>query len=169
MPLLVAVLVVVGHVLVEVLERAPAVEVIPEVVEGLDLVLGRVLVAKLRYRVDLAEAGLGLEDVAPELVEVALGELLLGRRRDVGILVDRVKLTALDGIKEDFSRLLDALEEVVILDTTGGGLLVGVVLQDLLAVGPLNLVLSGLVAVLGEAKDFVVILRLQKWWIFVSG
>jgi hypothetical protein len=110
--------------------------------------------------VDLAEAGLGLEDRAPELVEVALGELLLGRGLNVGLLINGVKLTALGGVKQDLGGLLDALEEVVVIDAAGSSLLIGVVLQDLLAVGLLDLLLGGLPAVLGEAENLVVILRL---------
>lgn len=88
--LLVAVLVVVGHVLVEVLESPPAVEVVPEVVELLDLLLGGVGVAELRYRLNLGETALGLEDLAPGLVVVDLGalKLLLGWGLDLGTLVD---------------------------------------------------------------------------------
>lgn len=108
----------------------------------------------------VAETTLGLEDVAPELVEVALGELLLGRGLDVGLLVDRVELAALDGVEENLGGLLDALEEVIILGTAGGGLLVGVMLEDLLAVSTLDLLLGSLVAVLGDTKDLVVILGL---------
>jgi hypothetical protein len=69
-------------------------------------------------------------------------------------------LTALHGVEQSLCRLLDALEEVVVLGSARGGLLVGVVLQDLLAVGTLDLVLGGLVAVLGETEDFVVVLLL---------
>ena len=110
----------------------------------------------------LVETALGLEDLAPELVVVALLDLLLGRRVDIGLLVDRVVLAASDGVKKDLSGLLDTLEELVIVDTALGGLLVGVVLEDLLAVGLLDLVLGGLVAVLGEAENLVVVLGLQR-------
>ena len=161
MTLLVTVLVIVGDVLVQVLEGPPAVEVVPEVVEVLDLLLGRVLAAERRDRVDLGEAGLRLEDVAPELVEVALGELLLGRGVDVRGLVDRVELPAADRVEEDLGRLLDALEEVVVISAAGGGLLVGVVLQDLLAVGALDLILGGLPPELGNAENLVVVLALN--------
>lgn len=160
--LLVAVLVVVGHVLVQVLERPPAVEVVPEVVELLDLLLGGVGVAELRHGLDLGEAALGLEDLAPGLVVVDLGalQLLLGRGLDVGGLVDGVELAALDGVEQDLGGLLDALEEVVVVAGAAGGLLVGVVLEDLLAVGALDLVLGGLVTVLGDTQDGIVILLL---------
>lgn len=162
MALLVAVLVVVGHVLVEVLERPPAVEVVPEVVELLDLLLGGVGIAELRHGLDLGEAALGLEDLAPGLVVVDLGalQLLLGRGLDICGLVDRVELAALDGVEQDLGGLLDALEEVVVVAGAAGGLLVGVVLEDLLAVGALDLVLGGLVTVLGDTQDGVVILLL---------
>jgi hypothetical protein len=48
--------------------------------------------------VDLAETRLRLEDVAPQLEEIALRELLLGGGLDIGLLVDRVELTPLDGV-----------------------------------------------------------------------
>lgn len=149
--LLVAVLVVVGHVLVEVFEAAPRVEVVPEVVEVLDQLLGAADVAKRRHGRLLAEAALGLEDLAPALVEVdaALLELLLGWGLDLGAFVDRVELPALDGVEEHLGGLLDALEEVVVFGAAAGGFLVRVVLEDLLAVGALDLLLGGLEAVLG--------------------
>jgi hypothetical protein len=158
--LLVTVLVVIGNILVKVLEGSPAVKVVPEVVESLDILLVGVLVAEQGNRLGLAEAGLGLEDTAPRLVELVLG-LLLGRGLDVGLLINRVELAALGGVEENLGGLLDALEEVVILRSARGGLLVGVVLEDLLAVGTLDLVLSGLVSELGETEDLVVILRLK--------
>lgn len=160
MTLLVAVLVVVGDILVEVLKGSPAVKVVPEVVEILDLLLGGVGVAKGGNGVCLGEAGLGLEDLAPELVVVALLELLLGGGLDVGLLVDRVELATLDGVEEDIGGLLDTLEELVVVLAAVGSLLIGVVLEDLLAVGLLDLVLTGLVAVLGEAENLVVVLGL---------
>jgi hypothetical protein len=158
--LLVTVLVVVGDILVQVLEGSPAVKIVPEVVEILDLLLGGVGVAKGGNGVCLGEASLGLEDLAPELVVVALLELLLGGGLDVGLLVDRVKLAALDGVEEDIGGLLDTLEELVVVLAAVGSLLIGVVLEDLLAVGLLDLVLGGLVAVLGEAENLVVVLGL---------
>lgn len=160
--LLVAVLVVIGHVLVQVLERPPAVKVVPEVVEVLDLLLGGVGVAELRHGLCLGEAALGLEDLAPGLVVVDFGalQLLLGRGLDLSALVDGVVLTALDGVKQNLGRLLDALEEVVIVAAAGRGLLIGVVLEDLLAVGALDLLLGGLVTVLGDTQDRVVVLLL---------
>lgn len=108
----------------------------------------------------LGETSLGLEDLAPLLVEVALLQLLLGGRLDVGLLVDGIELAASDGVEQDVGGLLDALEELVVLGAALGGLLVGVVLEDLLAVGLLDLVLGGLVTVLGQAEYLVVILGL---------
>lgn len=108
----------------------------------------------------LGEASLGLEDLAPLLVEVELLQLLLGGGLDVGLLVDGIKLAASGGIEEDVGGLLDALEELVVLGAALGGLLVGVVLEDLLAVGLLDLVFGGLVAVLGQAENLVVVLGL---------
>lgn len=163
MALLVAVLIVIGNIFVEVLKSTPRVKVVPKVVKLLDELLGAVDVAKGRDGVGLAEAALGLEDLAPALVEevgTALLQLLLGGGLDLGALIDGIELTALDGVKEDLGSLLDALEEVVVLGTAGGSLLVGVVLEDLLAVGTLNLVLSSPEAVLGKTQNSVVILLL---------
>jgi hypothetical protein len=158
--LLVTVLVVIGNILVEVLEGPPAVEVVPEVVEVLDLLLGALVVAELGHGLVVGETALGLEDFAPQLVEVALLSLLLGRGLDLGGLVDGVELPAADGVGKDLVSLLDALEELVVLGGTGSGLLVGVVLEDLPAVGALDLLLGGTVTVAGYAEDSVVVLRL---------
>lgn len=160
--LLVAVLVVVRHVLVQVLERPPAVEVVPEIVEFLNLLLGGIGVTELRHWLDLGESALGLEDLAPGLVVVDLGalKLLLGWGLNLGALIDRVVLATLDGVEQNLGGLLDALEEVVVVAAAGCCLLVGVVLEDLLAVGALDLLLCGLVAVLGETQDGVVVLLL---------
>ena len=98
----------------------------------------------------VGEAALGLEDGAPQLVEVALLRLLLRGRLDVGGLVYGIVLAALDWVRENLSRLLDALEEVVVLGAAGGGFLVWMMAEDLLAVGALDLLLSSLPAVLGD-------------------
>jgi hypothetical protein len=158
--LLVTVLVVIGNILVEVLEGPPAVEVVPEVVEVLDLLLGALVVAELGHGLVVGETALSLEDFAPQLVEVALLSLLLGRGLDLGGLVDGVELPAADGVGKDLVSLLDALEELVVLGGTGSGLLVGVVLENLPAVGALDLLLGGTVTVAGYAEDGVVVLRL---------
>ena len=158
--LLVTVLVVIGDILVEVLESPPAVEVVPEVVEVLDLLLGALVVAELGDGLIVGETALGLEDLAPELVEVALLRLLLGRGLNLGGLVDRVELPPADGVGEDLVGLLDALEELVVLGATSSSPLVGVVLEDLPAVGALDLLLGGTVTVAGYAEDGVVVLRL---------
>lgn len=160
MTLLVTVLVVVGDILVEVLEGSPRVEAVPEVVELLDLLFGGLGAAEGGDRVNLGEATLGLEDLAPELVVVALLELLLVGGFDVGLLVDRIVLAALDGVEEDLSSLLDTLEELVVLGAALSSLLIGVVLKDLLAVGLLDLILSGLPSVLGDTENLVVVLGL---------
>jgi hypothetical protein len=110
--------------------------------------------------VSLGETGLGLEDLAPLLVVVALLQLLLGGGLNVGLLVDGIELAASGGIEQDVGGLLDALEELVVLGAALGGLLVGVVLEDLLAVGLLDLVLGGLVTVLGQTENLVVVLGL---------
>lgn len=160
MALVVTALAIIGDILVEILEAPPAVKVVPEVVEFVDVLLGGVGIAKGGDGVCLGETGLGLEDLAPELVEVALLQLLLGGGLDVGLLVDGVELAASDGVEQNVGGLLDTLEELVVLGTAQGSLLIGVVLEDLLAVGLLDLLLGGLVAVLGEAKNLVVVLSL---------
>jgi hypothetical protein len=70
-------------------------------------------------------------------------------------------LTTLSRVEEDLSSFLNALEEaVVFVALTGGGLLVGMVAEDLLAVGALDLFGGSLVTVLAETEDGVVILAL---------
>jgi hypothetical protein len=86
----------------------------------------------------------------------------LGRGLDVGGFVDGVELAALDRVAERFLGALDALEEGVAFGFAGGGFLVRVVLEDLLAGGLLDLFVGGPVAVLGEAKDSVVVLSLSR-------
>jgi len=56
-------------------------------------------------------------------------------------------LAALDGIEEDLSSSLDALEERVVFILARSGLLIGMVTEDLLTMSLLNLVLSSTVAV----------------------
>jgi hypothetical protein len=159
--LLVTVLVVIGDILIKVLESSPAVEVVPEVVKVLDLLLGGIGASKGGDGVSLGEASLGLEDLAPCLIVIGLLELLLGGGLDFGLLINGVELAALDGVKEDVGGLLDTLEELIVVDTTLSSLLIGVVLEDLLAVSLLDLVLSGPPAVLGETKNLVVVLSLE--------
>lgn len=81
---------------------------------------------------------------------------------DVGSFVDRVELAALDGVEKDFGGFLDAFEEAVVFCAAGCGFLVGVMAEDLLAVGALDLVFCCAVAVFGEAEDGVVVLALFK-------
>lgn len=58
---------------------------------------------------------------------------------------------------------MDALEEVVIVGGAGSGLFVRVMLEDLLAVGALDLIFSRFVAVLGETEDGVMVLTLKRF------
>lgn len=109
----------------------------------------------------LGEASLRLEDLAPCFIVVGLLELLLGRGLDIGLLIDGIELATLDGVKEDVGGLLDTLEELVVLGAALSGLLIGMVLEDLLAVSLLDLVLGSLPSVLGEAENLVVILGLD--------
>lgn len=158
--LLITVLVVVGNILVEVLERSPRIERVPEVVEGLDLFLCAVFLAESGHGLVLAETSLAVKDLVPQFVESLALRILLGWGLDVSGLVDRVELTTSDGIGEDLGGLLDALEERVVLVGAGSGLLVGVVLENLATVGLLDLLLSGLPAVSSYAENSVVILAL---------
>ena len=107
-----------------------------------------------------AEARFAIEDLIPELVEVALLGLFLGRRLDVSGFIDGVELAALDWVEEDFGGFLDAFEEGIVFGGAGRGFLVGVVAEDLLAVGTLDLGFGGPPAVFGEAEDCVVVLSL---------
>lgn len=91
--------------------------------------------------------------------------MLLGGWLDVGVLIAGIVLATLSRVEKDLSSLLDTLEEAVIfVALAGSGLLVGMVAEDLLAVGALDLFGGSLVAVLAEAEDGVVILAL-----FLSG
>ena len=83
----------------------------------------------------------------PEFVEVAGLSLFLGWRFDVGVLVDRVELSALDGVGKDLEGLLNTFEEGIILCTARSSALVWVVLQDLLTMSTLDLLFSCFVAV----------------------
>jgi hypothetical protein len=58
-------------------------------------------------------------------------------------------LPTADGVGQDLVRFLDTLEEAVTFLLTSRGFLVGVVLEDLLAVGFLDLFVGGFEAVLG--------------------
>jgi hypothetical protein len=63
-------------------------------------------------------------------------------------------------VGEGFVGALDAFEEGIVFGLAGGGAFVGVVLQDLFAVGALDLLVGCAVAVFGEAEDGVVVLSL---------
>jgi hypothetical protein len=108
----------------------------------------------------LGETSLRLEDLAPCLIVVGLLELLLGGGLNIGLLIDGIELAALDGVEEDVGSLLNTLEKLIIFGTTLGSLLIGVMLENLLAVGLLDLVLSGPPAVLGNTENLVVVLGL---------
>ena len=161
MTLLVTVFVVIRHILIEILERPPAIEVVPEVVKVLKLLLSDVVVTKQRHGLDLGETGFRLEDPTPELEEVALGGLLLGRGFNFGGFINGVELTATNRVLQQFGGLLDTLEEAVVLVTVAqSSLLVRVVTEDLLTVGTLDLVGASAPAVLAQTQDGVVVLAL---------
>jgi len=56
---------------------------------------------------------------------------------------------------------LDAFEERIIIDSSNGGFLVGMVLENLLTVGLFYLLICSLVAVFRETENSVVILVLE--------
>jgi hypothetical protein len=158
MSLLIAILIVIGYIFILILERSPTIKVVPEIVESLDFLFGAIIITQFGHGLDFREAPFGFEEGRPEFVEVSF---LLARWRDVGEIVDRVPLAPLDGVEKDFVGLLDAFEEIVVFGFSRCGLFVGVVAQDLLAVGTLDLFGSCAVAVFAEAEDGVVILALE--------
>jgi len=160
--LLVTALSIIGNILIKVLECTPAVEVVPEVVEILDLLLGAVLVTELGNGLLNGETTLSLEARAPGLVKLALGgSLLLGRGLNIGGLIDGVELATTSGVKQQLSGDLNALEEAVVLVAVARrGLLVGVVTQNLLAVSTLDLLGGCPPAVAGQTENGVVVLGL---------
>jgi hypothetical protein len=93
--------------------------------------------------------------------------VLLCGRLDISTFVDRVELPALNRVQEDFGGFLDAFEEGVVVHTASCSFLIGMVTENLLTVGTLDLLLSGLVAILGETENCVVILvlfvALEMW------
>ena len=76
------------------------------------------------------------------------------------MLIDGIKLPATNGVEQDFSGFLNALEEGVIFGITGSSLLIGVMTKDFFTVGPLDLVLSGAIAVLSKTENCIVVLSL---------
>jgi hypothetical protein len=87
--------------------------------------------------------------------------LLFRRWLNISSLIDRIKLAAFDGIKENLGGFLNALEEAVILRTSGSGFLIGVMTKNLLAVGTLDLLLCGSPAIFRKAKNSIMILSLK--------
>lgn len=160
---LITTLSVIRNILILVLKRAPAVEVVKEIVEVLNVLPCAFIVSKLRNGLLLRESTLRFKDRRPELEKVTLLCLLLAWWFLVCALVYRVKLAALGGVKKDFSSLLNALEEGIVLIAARCSLLVRVVTKDLLAMGALDLVLGSLEAVFRKTKNSVVILSLSKY------
>jgi glucose uptake protein GlcU len=94
------------------------------------------------------ETTLGLEDVAPQLIVLAILELLLGRRLNISMLINGIILTAFDRISKNFGGFLNALKEAIILRVASSSLLVRVVTKDLLSVSTLDLFLGSSESVL---------------------
>lgn len=112
------------------LERTPRVKVVPEVVEALNLSLASVGSTELGDGLDVGETALANKDGA-EYLAVLVGRNSLRVRDSVrDVPVDRVELPAALRVRELVERLLDALEETVVVV----GLLVRVVAKDLTAV-----------------------------------
>jgi hypothetical protein len=162
MTLLITIFIVIRNILILILERSPRIEVVEEVVEVLNVLLGAVLVAKLGNWLNTRKSTFGLEDIAPQLIELALLKLLLGWGFNICVFIDGVVLTALNRIKENFGGLLNTLEEAVIFGTAGCCFLIGMVAKNLLAVGTLNLLLASSETVLRKAQDSVMILTLPN-------
>jgi hypothetical protein len=126
------------------------------------VLLGALLVTESRHGLLVGETTLGNKDGVPGLVELATGELL-GRRIDIGVLVNGVELATTGRVQEEVGGLLDTLEEAVVLIAIAlGGLLVGVVTEDLLTVSTLDLLGGCAPAELLETENGVVILALRK-------
>lgn len=158
--LLVTALSIIRDIFIEIFEGSPGVKTVKEVVECLDFLLAGLLVAELGYGLNAGETSFGLEDSAPELVEVSVLYLLLGRWLDICVLIDGIVLATLDRVGEDFSGFLNALEEAVILGVSSCSLLVRMMAENLLSVGALDLIFGGSPAVFGYTKNGVMILLL---------
>lgn len=74
--------------------------------------------------------------------------------------INRIELSALDRIKENFGGLLYTFEKAIVLGTASGCFLIWMMTKDLLAMGTLDLLFGCFVAVFGETKDSIVILPL---------
>lgn len=121
--------------LVQGLKASPRVKVVPKVVEGLYLVLGRIHRAKARHGLLLGEPGFPRKDRAKDVAVflgrdgLGVGNVVFDRR------VDRVELTSSLGVEQGLESLLDALEKVVVVCARRArGLFVGVVSEDLSSV-----------------------------------
>lgn len=160
MTLLITVLVVIRNILILILERTPRVKIVEEVVEIVDFLLRTVLVAELRNGLDAGETAFGFENLGPEGIEFIAFGFFLGGRLNIGVFVDGVELASLNGVEENFGGFLDTFEEAVVLGATSSSFLIGVVTENLLAVGSLDLLFSRFVAVFRETEDGIVILAL---------
>ena len=58
------------NLLIQPLETPPRIKVVPEIVEALDLLLGRIDVSKPRDRLDLGETGVEIEHMGEGLEEI---------------------------------------------------------------------------------------------------
>lgn len=142
-------LVVVGDVFVEILKGTPRVEVVPEIVELLDVLFRAVVITDHGDRRFLAESAFALEDSVPFLVERGwFCDIFLCWGCNICLFIHRVELASLNGVRQDFVGTLNTLEEgIILVALAGGSLLVRMMLQDLLAVCLFDLLVGGLESV----------------------
>ena len=124
--------------LIQIFEAPPAIKVVPEIVERLDLLLRVIVRPQHRHRLLLAEPCLALEHGREGIEEVLLGVLRLLHLRccrhvaleHLVVWVDRVELATALRVRENFKGFLDALEERIVVGIADlARFLVGMVLE----------------------------------------
>lgn len=150
MSLLISILIIIWDIFILVFEGTPGIEIVEEIVEILYVFLSTIFVSEFGDRLGARESAFGFEDGGPEFVVFSFFELFLGGRFDVGVLVDGIVLSTLDGVEEDFGGFLDAFEETVVFRAAGCCFFVGVMAENLFAVGTFDLFFCGFEAVFGE-------------------
>jgi hypothetical protein len=74
--------------------------------------------------------------------------------------VDRVELSAADGVEENFGGFLNTLEKGIVFCGASSSFFVGVMPKNLLTMGSFDLLFCSFVAVFRETEDGIVILTL---------
>jgi hypothetical protein len=97
--LLITIFVVIWHILVLIFERAPRVKIIEEIVEIVNFFFSALFIAKFGNRLDAGETTFSFEDIAPEFVKLITLSGLLGGGFNISMLINGIKLAALDGVK----------------------------------------------------------------------